>query len=519
MLTPKDFKLIEKQANKLYGNLELEIIQEIAERIANVGYANTVVINDIRIAQEAGILYEDVINLVAKYNEASASQIKEIFETAGAKSIASDDKIYTEAGLNPKGLSSSMLQLLEATAKKTQYNLDNLVMTTANTSQKQFIEAMNKSYLEVSTGIKSYSQSIIDTIKDISDQGAYVEYPSGQHRSIESAVRMNVVTSVNQTSGKLQLIRADEMGWDLMELSAHSGARPEHAEWQGKIVSRSGRKGYLSLEDIGYGEITGFQGANCRHTWFPYYKDSTFTYTDDELDRLKNETVYYNGEKISKYDATQIQRAIERKIRKDKKDIAGLQGILKSNNEDNELKDAVNRKLININSKLNSDKLLLDDFISQIEFKKDNNRLNIGNILINKQESDIILRNKSGIRGIYPKSQKEINDICNNELKNIKFPAKVVYNARVTNGRTRYTRYSWGELKEIISIEIGKQQKDSKEFVIDTLLHEKLEAKILITNTKKYKALDNTSEGNRHKYINEVITRYFRMKGWNNGDR
>ena len=38
MLTENDFKLIEKQASKLYGDLELEIIQEIAERISNVGY-------------------------------------------------------------------------------------------------------------------------------------------------------------------------------------------------------------------------------------------------------------------------------------------------------------------------------------------------------------------------------------------------------------------------------------------------------------------------------------------------
>ena len=93
MLTSRDFKKIEKEASKLYTNLEFEIIQEIAERIANVGYANTVVLNDINIAQEMGILYQDVISLVSKYNEASESQIKEIFETAGAHAIKTDDKI------------------------------------------------------------------------------------------------------------------------------------------------------------------------------------------------------------------------------------------------------------------------------------------------------------------------------------------------------------------------------------------------------------------------------------------
>ena len=53
----------------VYNNLELDIIQEIAERIANVGYANTVVKNDIMIAQEMGMLYTDIIDLVAKYNK------------------------------------------------------------------------------------------------------------------------------------------------------------------------------------------------------------------------------------------------------------------------------------------------------------------------------------------------------------------------------------------------------------------------------------------------------------------
>ena len=85
--------------------------------------------------------------------------------------------------------------------------------------------------------------------------------------SIESAVRMNIITGVTQTCGKLQELRADEVGWDLMELTAHSGARPSHMSWQGKIVSRSGQKGYLSLDDIGYGTVTGFKGVNCRHDW------------------------------------------------------------------------------------------------------------------------------------------------------------------------------------------------------------------------------------------------------------
>lgn len=376
MLTEKDYKKISKRAVELYSDLELEIIAEIAERIVNVGYANTVVVNDIKIAQEAGVLYQDVIALVAKHNEMTENKVNEIFAAAGATAIKTDDRIYRKAGLNPMGMSPSMLQHLGATARKTHNNLSNLAMTTASTTQTQFYNAMNQAYMEVSTGVKSYSQAIIDAVNELSKQGAYIEYPSGQHRSIEAATRMNVLTSVNQTSGQLQLMRAEEMGWDLMELSAHSGARPEHAEWQGKIVSRSGQPGYLSLEDIGYGEATGFQGVNCRHTWFPYYDGSTKTYTDTELAGLKNETVTYNGKEISKYDATQIQRRMERRIRQDKKDLAGLDGILRSDN--NELdKEQIQNKFRLMSNKLKNKEYILSDFVKQTELSRDRNRESI----------------------------------------------------------------------------------------------------------------------------------------------
>ena len=407
MITPEQWLVIEKQANKLYNELELEIIQEIAERIANVGYANTVVLNDILIAQEMGILYQDIVNIVAKYNNTSASQIQEIFETAGVKSLEYDDKIYELVGLNPNPLkqSKSMWQLLEATALKTHNNLNNLVMTTANTGQTQFYNAMNKAYMEASTGAKSYSQSIIDTIKEVSKQGIYIIYPSGQHRSIESAVRMNIVTSVNQTCGKLQEMRADELGWDLMELTAHAGARPEHAEWQGKIVSRSGQKGYLSLDDIGYGEVTGFKGVNCRHDWRPYYKGSSLTYSKKELQEINNAKVKYNGQTMSKYEAEQTQRKMERIIRQDKKDMAGLQGILTSNTTDNRLIEDTKTAFAKKTLTYKTHESQLNEFLRQTGLRKDNSRLitSVYNNKISTQVSTVTKTankyNKSNIIG------------------------------------------------------------------------------------------------------------------------
>lgn len=380
MLTQNDFSNIEKQAAGIYESLELEIIEEIATRIANFGYANTAVLNDIKIAQEMGFLYQDIIKLVAKYNNTSYEKVSQIFNEAGVQTLKFDDEIYIEAGLNPIPIkqSASMIQLLNATIKKTSGNLQNLVMTTANTSQTQFYNAMNMAYMEVSTGVKSYSQSILDAIDGMSSEGALIEYPSGRKYSLESAVRMNIVTSVNQTCGKLQELRADEVGCDLMEITAYSGARPEHAKWQGKIVSRSGKKGYLSLDDIGYGTATGFKGINCHHDWNPYYPGSPRTYTKKQLDDWKNEKVIYNAKEYSKYDATQLQRRMERQIRTDKKELAGLQGILTSNTKDNKLIEDTRTQFAKRSLIYKTHQNELDDFIQQTSFVKDNTRLYVG---------------------------------------------------------------------------------------------------------------------------------------------
>ena len=376
MLTEKDFIKIERQANSIYNNLELDIIEEIAIRIANFGYANTVVINDLRIAQELGYLYEDIVRLVAEYNNTTIEEVNKIFYEAGEKSLKFDDKIYKEAGLQPLPLiqSESIKQIMNATIKRTAGNLQNLCMTTANTAQTQFINAINNAYMYTSTGVKSYTSAILDEIKNISSQGAVIQYPSGAKRSIESAVRTNIVTAVNQNCGKLQEARADELGWDLMELTAHGGARPEHARWQGKIVSRSGQKGYLSLRDIGYGDVTGFKGINCRHDWYPYYKGSSRTYSNEQLKNWKNEKVEYNGQKISMYDATQKQRAFERQIRQDKKDLRAQQTILTSNNKDIDI-EQVQAEIRNIKAAQKEHNAQLNDFLNQTGLRKDNSRL------------------------------------------------------------------------------------------------------------------------------------------------
>ena len=375
MLSLNDFRKIERAASKMFEDFEYELIKEIAERITAVGKANTVVYNNVEILQEMGVMYEDIIALVAKYNNQAEGEIEEIFFEAGIKTLARDDTIYRMAGLNPKGFGETSMSIINASVNRTAFNIERLTGSTAQASEQFFLSSLNKAYLEVSSGSKSYSQAIRDIVRQV-PKGTVVTYSSGATMSIESAVRSNILTSLNQTCGQLQLERAREMDCDLMELTAHIDARPTHAEWQGQIVSLSGRDGYLTLDDIGYGEITGFKGINCRHDWHPYFEGMPVTWNQDELDELNNTKVTYNGKEMSMYDATQKQRAFERSIRATKKQIAGYEGAL------NSLKGTEDGKQLEQDLKtqrqiLRNKNAGLNDFLEQTGLKKKLDRLEI----------------------------------------------------------------------------------------------------------------------------------------------
>lgn len=384
MLSLKDYKEIEKDISKIYSQLELKIIENIALRLTKINFAKGVVLNNVKVLQQMGLLYNDIIELVGKYSHLSSAEVKRLFEQAGAKTIAYDDKIYKKNGIkvNPFNQSPALVKFLDTMITRTNKDLRNLTLTTANNAQELFINAVNNSYLEVSTGYKSYSQSILDAVKQLSEQGAYVTYSkNGKTRKdkIEVATRRAVMTSISQTCGELQLKRAIELGWDLMQLTAHKDPRPTHAVWQGKKVSLSGQKGYLSLKDIKYGKIDGFKGINCYHDWLPTTKNSKLLYTNQQLSDMLTK-VDYNGKEITGYEAKQIRRRKERQIREDKRELSGIQGILKNNNlskqEIIDFKTAYGKKSLIYNTHKNE----LNNFIKQTEGNNDYLRLNTGKI-------------------------------------------------------------------------------------------------------------------------------------------
>ena len=142
---------------------------------------------------------------------------------------------------------------------------------------------------------------------------------------------MNVLTGVNQTAAAVSLTNCDELECDLVEVTAHLGARPSHEAWQGRIYKLHGSTDkYPNFYEVcRYGEADGICGVNCRHSFYPYFEGQEKHYTQDDLDELSAQKVIYNGEAMSRYEGEQKLRHIERNIRFYKKkaaidDAAGL---------------------------------------------------------------------------------------------------------------------------------------------------------------------------------------------------
>ncbi len=376
MLTPEQLAHCADDIINLYSQLEEEIVRDIARRIVKTGTMTDTGIWQAQHMQELGTLHSDVLSSIAKYSDRTESELKKLFEDAGVTATEYDNEIYRRNGLNPKSLKVSdvQMQLLEAGYKKTQGNLSNLTLTTAVSSQTSFINACSLAELKASSGAFTPQQAIADAIKQVAQDGAYVIYPSGHRDRLDVAVRRNVMTGIGQTTGEICLANAQAFGCDLMEITAHAGARPSHSAWQGQIVSLSGQKGYLSLSDIGYGTGDGFKGWNCRHDWYPYFEGSSRMYSAKDIKELDAKNIEFpDGSMHTLYEAEQQQRAFERKIRQTKRTLNACDEAI-NNLSDKELLQKLDNEFSKYSIKLKRQESELNNFCDKTGLLKDNAR-------------------------------------------------------------------------------------------------------------------------------------------------
>ena len=364
MLTPSQYDQLADSLAELYAQLEESILQDMVRRMLKMGYLSDATEWQARMLQEAGMLYDDILAEIAQRTGSTQEQLRTVFQTAGVQAVRNDNYYYQQANVfTHRSMSDSALQVLNAGYVKCSGNLKNLTLTTANTSQQAFIQACNLAYMQVSSGMMDYNTAVRKAVQNAAKDGSTVLYPSGHKDKLDVAVRRAVLTGVGQTVRQVSFQNAKDLETDLMELTAHAGARPSHAEWQGQIVSLSGRKGYLTTQEIGYGSVDGFGGVNCRHDWHPYFEGLPRTYSPERLKEL-NEPHIQIGEKLyTDYEVSQMQRALERKIREKKRQVIAADAL----GDKNELqKQSVQLKQAEQN---------LKDFLNQTGFLNDSARL------------------------------------------------------------------------------------------------------------------------------------------------
>ena len=338
MLSPDYLLHISEGAEDIAEQLHSEIVKRIVNRIMlRIGRGEDYILTatdkwQIENLQQAGYLLEDIQKEIAKATKLQQSEIAEAMEDAGVKALDYDDKIYQQVGLSPTALPQSpeLVRLMQRNYDATMGEWTNFTRTTAEQSQRLFLSELDRAYNLVSTGALSYTQAVQEIINNIVSDGVKVIYPTGHEDTVETATLRAVRTGISQATGQIQIARMDEMGVDLVITSSHLGARPSHQIWQGQVFSRSGRSEYPPFEQsTGYGTVSGLCGANCRHSFSPYFEgmDNPFEQYDSE-------------ENLKAYEKQQYQRTLERRIRKSKRETMGLKESV-DNCKDDKLKFAL----------------------------------------------------------------------------------------------------------------------------------------------------------------------------------
>lgn len=357
--TPELLDALPEELAELFRGLEDALLDEICSRLALKDQLNEVTVQAIRALRLHGIDTKDVEKAVQKTSGISEKKLNKLFDDV----IARNQKYYTDV-IDMAGLTQpEMLVDAPVIAAIRAQTLDEFHNITASMGflvdngrtmlrpAKAYQWALDSAALQIQTGAVSYNQAIKPAVQQLAKSGIKtVNYESGHVDQIDVAVRRAVMTGVNQICDQYTKQSAEYLQTRYFEISAHSGARDKpghspwssHKDWQGKVYyqSENGEPDPMGLYDdlvatTGYGYVDGLTGANCRHHKYPFIPGvSERTYTDDQLKHIDDGLgCEFQGKKYSAYEATQMQRKIERTIRKLKRKKAGYNAAGLANDE------------------------------------------------------------------------------------------------------------------------------------------------------------------------------------------
>lgn len=342
--TPEYLDSLPEKLTELFRNLESTLLDEICSRLNLAGQLNEVTVQAMRALRSHGISLEEIERAIRKTTGISEKKLNELLDDV----VNRNQQYYTEViNLAKVTAPETLLDAAVADAIRVQtldtfrnitqsmgFLVDNgrTMLAPARTYQW----ALDSAVLQIESGAISYNQAIRRGVKELADSGLKtVNYESGHVDSIDVAVRRAVMTGVNALCQKYAEQSLDYLETDLVEVSAHLGARntgtgPEnHESWQG-LVFRWSEKPRASSGDYpdfvnttGFGTGPGLGGWNCRHHYYPFVEgvmEPTYSKIDLEAMKGENRKFTFEGKEYDGYTSTQVQRRIERTIRKLKRE-------------------------------------------------------------------------------------------------------------------------------------------------------------------------------------------------------
>lgn len=328
MLTADQIDALRDRAGEIADPILRYLLEDIARRVAEAGQLTSTASYQVWRAQQLGLSQKEIKKRLQELLDASGAEIEKLLTQSAEVGYSFDLKHLPTAEAIPFEENAALQKLVSAAVKLAQEDFTNLTQTLgmvdpyghAQPLRDAYRQCMDYAFEQVFTGATDYNTAIRQATKNLADMGVRViDYESGAHTSLEAAVRRNIMGGLGLMQEQISQQNHDEMGADGWEISAHSASAPDHEPIQGK---QYGDEEFKRLN----GSLKRRIGTlNCGHAVFPIILGvSQPQYTPEELEAMRQANargVTVEGRHYSLYEATQMQRKMERGIRKQKKRI------------------------------------------------------------------------------------------------------------------------------------------------------------------------------------------------------
>lgn len=333
MITPEQFQEIGETLLPLLDDLTEWIARDMIERfMIRFGRGEEKLLTGTDewqawVLKQAGGNLDEIQKALAKSTGKSQQEIAKIFKDSGIQAAKADAEA---AAVTFSSLSPRMMAIITDAYERTVGEISNITRTTAGATNQAFIDICDAAYWKVRTGAQSYTAAMLEGIKKLGQVQPIVRYPSGHKDTLEVAVLRCIRTGVAQSSGNMTIQQCKDMGWNHVLVSQHLGARvsdtdpiADHAGWQGKVYCIDGKDAQFDnlLDATGYPENPlGLCGYNCRHSFTPFLPGVSQNH-NKPIDTEANRRAY---------ELSQTQRAMERRIRAQKRKCTALHTAVKN---------------------------------------------------------------------------------------------------------------------------------------------------------------------------------------------